>query len=220
MPRVGGDGDGQGNGADLGHPTSYDPISAHFILTDDRDGNTVATVRLTPYPRTEAGNGQEQEGHPSSGEQDGSANKSDEAHGLESGLDAGQAADGFPLGAPLSESTLGQRFMRVLTSTAPFREIDGAPIARGAKLSRLAVCKSMRGKHLGALTMEAAEAWLLRVLRKEVGSSGEGVGALTIIISSQMHAKGFYERLGYAVYGEPYDEEGAPHTWCTKRLSL
>ncbi|UZJ51453.1 hypothetical protein CBS101457_000773 [Exobasidium rhododendri] len=138
---------------------------------------------------------------------------------------------GYPLGGPQSESSMAHEFLRKLKSAEPFREVEGAPNARGSKLSRLAVSKSMRGKKLGALTVKKAEAWLIRILSEGGGSrqgamgqggekmgKGEDEGSFTIIISSQMHAKGFYELLGYSVYGEPYDEEGAPHTWCTKRI--
>jgi predicted GNAT family N-acyltransferase len=266
----------------------YDAISAHFVLTSNDSGKVVATVRLTPYPRTHSS-------HPpahtqpdtrgektaqndtalvtSGGGPGGTAGalpmqvsadstmspsadlqppKSDmEYHtGLPNlkkntltEIDEVRLSDadierkvrdtnhGFPLGGPQSESSLAHEFLRKLKSSTPFKEIDGAPVARGSKLSRLAVCKSMRGKGLGALTVKQSEAWLIRALSGGGGSSqgamGQGGeqlgradsdGSFTIIISSQMHAKGFYELLGYSVYGEPYDEEGAPHTWCTKRV--
>jgi len=276
-------------------PSRYDPISAHFILINKEDDNVVATVRLTPYPRTDSRSGvasalasgadpddpqpgamgekmgQNETAMASSGGGPGGTSgglamttsatsnpspssnqplpKSDmEYHtGLpSSGETKNRISDtdvknkaftddhGYPLGGPQSESSLAHDFLRKLKSTEAFKEVEGAPKARGAKLSRLAVSKSMRGKGLGALTVKEAEAWLLRVLAQgggaRQGAAGQGgekvaggekqgsIQSMTVIISSQMHAKGFYEGMNYAVYGEPYDEEGAPHTWCTKQL--
>jgi predicted GNAT family N-acyltransferase len=163
--------------------------------------------------------------------------KSQESSGLVSNTDVDQRLkkidDGYPLGGPQSESSLAHEFLRKLKSQEPFKEVEGAPRARGAKLSRMAVSNSMRGKGLGALIVRQAEAWLMKILAEgggvhqgAMGSGGENISqgqegsiqGLTIIVSSQMQAKGFYERLSYAVQGEPYDEEGMEHVWCTKRL--
>lgn len=264
----------------------YDPVSAHFILTNNEDDQVVATVRLTPYPRTSSRSAHHHDSQP--GSQDNTIAQNDTAMATSGGgpggtsgglamttsatsnpsphtnqpppksdmeyhtglpnevMPKGRISDadieeklrknnhGYPLGGPQSESSLAHEFLRKLKSSEPFKEIDGAPNARGAKLSRLAVSKTMRGKRLGARTVKEAEAWLLRILGEgggdrqgAMGQGGEKIGqkeedgsvqSLTIIISSQMHAKGFYEILNYTVYGEPYDEEGAPHTWCTKRI--
>lgn len=163
--------------------------------------------------------------------------KEDESVGLISNTDKEiklkKVDEGYPLGGPQSESSLAHEFLRKLKSKEPFKEVEGAPEARGAKLSRMAVSKTMRGKGLGAIIVRRAEAWLMKVLAEgggvlqgSMGAGGENVSqdkagsiqSLTIIVSSQMQAKGFYERLSYATQGEPYDEEGAPHVWCTKRL--
>lgn len=162
----------------------------------------------------------------------------DESAGLVSNTDIEMKLqkenNGYPLGGSQSESSIAHEFLRKLKSTKPFREVAGAPNARGAKLSRMAVSRSMRGKGIGALVVKEAEAWLLRILSDgggvhegAMGAGGENIAmaeapgsiqGISIIISSQMQAKGFYEKLSYAPYGEPYDEEGAPHTWCVKRL--
>lgn len=73
-------------------------------------------------------------------------------------------------------------------------------------LGRLCVLKEERGKGLGTKMVESAEA-----AAKELGAS-----ALTL--HSQEHAKGFYERLGYAVSSEIEFEQGQPHIWMKKKL--
>ncbi|KAJ6642090.1 putative acetyltransferase [Pseudolycoriella hygida] len=83
----------------------------------------------------------------------------------------------------------------------------------GAKLSRMAVKKSYRGKGLGAMTVQEAENWLMRTL-------SEKKKALTMTLSSQKQAQNFYERIGYVPFGEPYDEEGMEHIMCGKEISL
>lgn len=80
----------------------------------------------------------------------------------------------------------------------------------GAKLGRMAVEKSNRGKGIGAMTVREAENWLIRSL--------VGKKTLTVAISSQMQAKQFYEKMEYLCYGEPYDEEGMDHIMCRKEL--
>lgn len=139
------------------------------------------------------------------------------------------SSDDFPLGRLQSIASLASQFLQTMKSQAPLKEVPGSPYMRGAKLGRLAVSKEMRGKGLGAIIVREAEAWLLRVLRCneciEEGSEniiGEhterNLQGLFMVISGQMQAKGFYEKLSYTVRGEPYDEEGEPHIWCIKQL--
>jgi predicted GNAT family N-acyltransferase len=163
--------------------------------------------------------------------------RSDEPSGLVSNTDKEEKLKnvdpGYPLGGPQTESSVAHEFLRKLKSKEPFKEAEGAPHARGAKLSRMAVSKTLRGKGIGALIVQQAESWLLKILAEgggthqgAMGSGGENshegeqgsVQNLTIIVSSQMQAKGFYEKLSYNVYGEPYDEEGMDHVWCIKQL--
>lgn len=126
----------------------------------------------------------------------------------------------FPLGAPLDRAELMERFaQRVSKKTIPFEEEEKhAPHIRGAKLSRMAVLKTERGKGLGALIVRNAEIWLKSILSRiqSVSIPSEPIG---IVISSQMHAVPFYEKLGFEKTGEPYDEEGAPHSWCIKQIA-
>jgi predicted GNAT family N-acyltransferase len=65
-----------------------------------------------------------------------------------------------------------------------------------AKISRVAVSKSARGLGIGAA--------LIRHIENAVDSS-------QFLLDAQTHALVFYERLGYATYGEAFMEAGIPH---------
>ena len=74
-------------------------------------------------------------------------------------------------------------------------------------LGRLAVRRPLRGHHLGARLIEAAEADAL------------AAGASSITLHAQADKQGFYECCGYEVSG-PHDlDEGVPHVWMSKRLA-
>jgi hypothetical protein len=66
-------------------------------------------------------------------------------------------------------------------------------------IGRLAVLKQFRGQGLGA---EA-----VRALVKEA----ENRGMNRVYLGSQTHAIGFYEKLGFSTYGEPYVEANIEH---------
>ena len=66
-------------------------------------------------------------------------------------------------------------------------------------IGRLAVLKDFRGRGLGA---EA-----VRALIKEA----ENMGMDRVYLGAQKHALGFYEKLGFAAYGEPYVEANIEH---------
>jgi len=75
-----------------------------------------------------------------------------------------------------------------------------------AKLGRIAVVKARRGEGLGAVVVHA-----LSEKAKELGCPAARLGA-------QEHARGFYEKLGFAVSGEMYYEEYCPHLPMEKSL--
>lgn len=168
--------------------SSYDPISAHFIVISKIDNMIVATVRLFPYPSSH---------QPSTHKND--------------SLNTDQDHEQFPLGAVRSEAEIVKEFLKEIKSAV----VVGDQGIRGVKLSRLAVKKAMRGKCVGALAVKEAEKWLQRIL-----SGTENLKAFTVILSSQMQAKRFYEKIGYTSQGEPYDEEGMLHMLCLKRFSV
>ena len=87
--------------------------------------------------------------------------------------------------------------------------LDGEPVATGriipygeatVKLGRIAVKKDKRGLGLG----EKVVLELLRKARED--------GAKKVLIGSQSHAVGFYEKCGFSLVGTPeYLEENIPH---------
>ena len=73
-------------------------------------------------------------------------------------------------------------------------------------VGRVAVLKSHRGRGIGTMVMHK----LMDVARER--------GMPAIELSAQVHAKAFYENLGFAVVGDVYDEVGIPHVHMTKPL--
>lgn len=73
-------------------------------------------------------------------------------------------------------------------------------------LGRFCVRKDLRGQCIGRQLLDAAE--------REVSSQGGKV----IVLHSQLHAKGFYERCGYVAEDEIEYEQGRPHVFMKKVL--
>ena len=91
---------------------------------------------------------------------------------------------------------------------------DGRPVATArlliagdrAKIGRVAVLAELRGTGAGAALMRAA----LDELRLR--------GVREAALGSQVHALGFYEKLGFVAHGPEYDDAGIPHRDMTLRL--
>lgn len=85
---------------------------------------------------------------------------------------------------------------------------DGEPVGTArilqsgsfGKIGRVCVTKEARGTGLGAKLIRAA----MDVLRSRPGITHAKLGA-------QVQAIGFYEKLGFTVKGEVYDDAGIPH---------
>lgn len=75
------------------------------------------------------------------------------------------------------------------------------------KIGRVCVLRDMRGTGLGAALIHAA----IDELRRIPGLTDAKLG-------SQVHAIGFYERLGFAATGPVYDDAGIPHRDMTRPL--
>ena len=75
-----------------------------------------------------------------------------------------------------------------------------------AKIQRVAVLKTLRGLGVGRVAMEGLE------------ELGRLQGATTALLASQIDALGFYTRLGYVAYGEPFYEANILHRWMRKPL--
>lgn len=77
-----------------------------------------------------------------------------------------------------------------------------APDAKGhAHVGRVAVLRDHRGLGYGRSVMQA-----LHDLARE-----QGFGAITL--AAQLHAIGFYERLGYVARGDVFLDAGIEHRW-------
>ncbi len=74
-------------------------------------------------------------------------------------------------------------------------------------LGRLAVLKEYRQNGVGAAMVREAE----RYISQEGGTS--------ISLHAQCRVRPFYEKLGYAPYGEIELEQGCPHIWMAKTIS-
>ncbi len=74
-----------------------------------------------------------------------------------------------------------------------------AYMPKGVKLGRIAVLSECRGKHYGATVVSRA--------LSELFESGEPC----VYLESQLHAVGFYERLGFRVNGEQLVDRGILH---------
>ncbi|VCU57235.1 GNAT family acetyltransferase YjcF [Tritonibacter mobilis] len=92
---------------------------------------------------------------------------------------------------------------------------DGTPVGTArivfqddtAKIGRVCVVKSARGTGLGAKLIEAC----VSVARNQAGITRAKLGA-------QTHAIGFYEKLGFEVYGPVYLDAGIDHRDMVKPL--
>lgn len=83
-------------------------------------------------------------------------------------------------------------------------EVEGTYVATGRMLcdghiGRVAVLKSYRGRGIGIKVIEA----LLNIAQKNQINR--------VYLGSQLHAKAFYEQLGFKAYGAVYKEAGIDH---------
>lgn len=91
-----------------------------------------------------------------------------------------------------------ERSRHVLASVAGVSIGTGRLLPDG-HIGRVAVLKEWRGKGIGL------------VLMKELMRMGETSNMARFILSAQTHAIPFYERLGFCVLGDVYEEAGIPH---------
>ncbi|WP_017176938.1 GNAT family N-acetyltransferase [Actinomyces timonensis] len=108
------------------------------------------------------------------------------------------------------------------------RGSDGTPLGAGrillepehegqVHLGRLAVRRVCRGTGLGARMAAALE----EVALERAGVPGaDGAVSVTVVLSAQEQAMGFYERCGYEVVsGESYLDAGIPHQDMARTLT-
>ena len=66
--------------------------------------------------------------------------------------------------------------------------------------------------------LQAAEAYAFRALVAHLEAELRDRGLREVVLHARDHAIGFYARLGYAPFGEPYEEVGIPHRNMRKTL--
>ncbi|RLJ51974.1 putative GNAT family N-acyltransferase [Litoreibacter meonggei] len=81
---------------------------------------------------------------------------------------------------------------------APAATARVKPLGKKAKIQRVAVLGTHRGTGLGAELMR----FILTDLRADFDEA---------VLGSQLHAIGFYEKLGFEVFGPEFDDAGIPH---------
>ncbi len=79
-------------------------------------------------------------------------------------------------------------------------------------VGRVAVAASARGTGAGAAVMDAVE-------RIALAEHAGPDGTVTSLLSAQVQAIGFYEKVGYEVYGAVYQDAGIDHRDARKVLS-
>ena len=85
--------------------------------------------------------------------------------------------------------------------------IATARLLENNSVGRVAVLKAYRGQGLGQMIM------------LEIISYAQKQGLSVLTLSSQVHAISFYEKLGFTVQGNPYDECGISHIEMTMNLN-
>ena len=82
-----------------------------------------------------------------------------------------------------------------------------ARLLENNSVGRVAVLKAYRGQGLGQMIM------------LEIISYAQKQCRSVLTLSSQVHAISFYEKLGFTVQGDAYDECGIPHIEMTMSLN-
>lgn len=83
---------------------------------------------------------------------------------------------------------------------------DGAANSGSARIGRMAVDRTLRGSGVGRQVIGALE------------QAARARGDQRVVLSAQRSAEGFYQRLGYQLVGEPYDEVGIAHIGMARLL--
>ena len=94
--------------------------------------------------------------------------------------------------------------------------LDGLPVATG----RLVLDESDGRSHIGrvAVLAELRRGGLGRAVMLALHDLAREHDAASITLAAQLHAIGFYERLGYAAYGDIFLDAGIEHRWMDTTL--
>jgi predicted GNAT family N-acyltransferase len=85
-------------------------------------------------------------------------------------------------------------------------DVPPAETGSWGRIGRMAVLAKHRGSGIGRAILEMLEA---RAREQKLDG---------IVLHAQVHARGFYEHLGYAAYGDEFQEAGIPHIRMKKRF--
>jgi predicted GNAT family N-acyltransferase len=115
-------------------------------------------------------------------------------------------------GVPLSEERdgLDERALHLLAIARADRVIATLRLLRSgpvAKIGRVAVERDWRGRGVGSQMLETA-----------LARAGE-LGCREARLASQLAARGLYERAGFVVVSDPFEEAGIPHVWMRRALA-
>ena len=94
---------------------------------------------------------------------------------------------------------------RLVVESTGFADVEASAGPVG-HLGRLAVLGDARGGGLGV--------GLVRAIEERARERGLAV----LVLSAQVSAIAFYERLGYAAYGPVFDDAGIDHRWMRRSL--
>jgi predicted GNAT family N-acyltransferase len=86
------------------------------------------------------------------------------------------------------------------------QETPAGETGRWGRVGRMAVLVSHRHAGVGGEVLRRLEA------------EARHRGLKGIVLHAQVHAKGFYDKLGYVAFGDTFDEVGVPHVAMLKRL--
>lgn len=92
----------------------------------------------------------------------------------------------------------------VLEGCCQLKRIDRKTL----QLRQMAVANGLRGKGIGKVLLRFAE------------NIAKDLGYKRIYMHARKDAQGFYEKCGYVVYGEPFEQQGIPHRLMEKILYI
>jgi predicted GNAT family N-acyltransferase len=97
--------------------------------------------------------------------------------------------------------------LHALAEDGASRPIGCARLIDDGSIGRVAVLKPWRGRGVGDALMRA------------LFDAARAAGHARVQLHSQVHACGFYARLGFAAVGEDFEEAGIPHRTMTMTLA-
>jgi predicted GNAT family N-acyltransferase len=105
------------------------------------------------------------------------------------------------LGIPLTLEIDGNdpECVHVLAYTEARQPIGTGRLKPSGQIGRLAVLSPWRGRGVG------------RALLTALLDAAQAAGHREVVLSAQLHAAGFYEKLGFTAEGDVYEEAGIPH---------